>query len=161
MNKKTAKNKIREYISENSFFAGMKETHLDFLASTAHLKRGQTGEVLFRLGEPAKYFYLALSGEVTVEVPAIQGPGLQLQKLGSGKMIGWSWLIDPYRWDFQARVISEAELIEFDGKAILAQCENDNAFGYDLFKRFTNLMSERLGFARRKMMEQWEAPGFA
>ena len=161
MNKKTAKNKIREYISANSFFAGMNEDHLDFLASTAHLKRGQTGEVLFRLGEPAKCFYLALSGAVTVEVPAIQGPALRLQTLGSGKMIGWSWLIEPYRWDFQARVISEAELIEFDGKAILARCENDNAFGYDLFKRFTSLMSERLTSARRKMMEQWDAPGFA
>ena len=161
MNEKTAKNKIREHISKNSFFAGMKEDHLDFLAGTAHLIHGQTGEVLFRLGEPARCFYLALSGEVTVEVPAIQGPGLQLQSLGSGKMIGWSWLIDPYRWDFQARVISEAELIEFDGKAILAQCEKDNEFGYVLFKRFTNLMSERLTSARRRMMDQWDAPGFA
>jgi CRP/FNR family cyclic AMP-dependent transcriptional regulator len=161
MNEKTAKNEIRQHISENSFFVGMKESHLDFLASTAHLKRAQTGEILFKLGEPAKCFYLALSGEVIVEVPAIQGPGLQLQTLGSGKMIGWSWLIVPYRWDFQARVIREAELIEFDGTAILKQCEKDNAFGYDLFKRFTNMMSERLGFARRKMMEQWDAPGFA
>ena len=161
MNEKTVRNNIHKLISKNSFFAGMKEDHLDFLAGTAHLMRGQTGEVLFRQGDPARCFYLALSGEVTVEVPAIQGPGLQLQTLGGDQMIGWSWLIDPYRWDFQARVISEAELIEFDGEAILAQCEKDNAFGYELFKRFTNLMSERLGSARRKMMDQWDAPGFA
>jgi hypothetical protein len=28
-------------------------------------------------------------------------------------------------------------------------------------KRFSALMSERLGFARRKMMQEWQPPGFA
>jgi CRP/FNR family cyclic AMP-dependent transcriptional regulator len=161
MNEKSARIEIRELISENKFFAGMKEDHLDFLAGTAHFIHGQTGEVLFSQGQPAKCFYLTLNGEVTVEVAAIQGPGMQLQKLGSDKIIGWSWLIDPYRWDFQARVLSEAELIEFDGETILAQCEKDNTFGYDLFKRFTHLMFERLSSARRKMIDQWDPPGFA
>lgn len=161
MNQESDKSKIREIIAGNSFFTGMQKDHLDFLVSTAHFIGAETGEILFRKGEPAKTFYLALSGQVTVEVPAIQGPGLQLQTLGANQMIGWSWLIDPYRWDFQARVISASEMIEFDGEAILAQCEKDNAFGYDLFKRFTNMMSERLTSARRKMMDQWDAPGFA
>ena len=102
-----------------------------------------------------------VSGQVSIGVAAIQGPGLQLQLLGSGQMLGWSWLIEPYRWDFQAKVLEDAELIEFDGQAILAQCEEDKAFGYQLYKRFTYLMSERLGSARRKMMDQWDAPGFA
>lgn len=161
MNEKSDKTKIRELISKNGFFAGMKDDYLDFLAANAQLIKEQAGDMLFRQGEPAKTFYLALSGRVTVGVPAIQGPGLQLQTLGAGKMIGWSWLIDPYRWDFQASVISDSELIEFDGEAILAQCEKDNTFGYELFKRFTNLMSERLTSARQKMMDQWDAPGFA
>lgn len=161
MNETTASTKIREIISANSFFAGMKEEHLDFLVKNAHFTHVDSGEVLFRQGQPAKCFYLMISGEVTVGVPAIQGPVLQLQELTGGQMIGWSWLIDPYRWDFQASVISEAELIEFNGEAILKHCEEDNAFGYALYKRFTGLMSERLNSARRKMMDQWDAPGFA
>lgn len=161
MNEKTATTKIRETISANRFFAGMKEDHLDFLVKNARLTHADSGEVLFRQGQPAKSFYLMLDGAVTVGVPAIQGPGLPLQELIGGQMIGWSWLIEPYRWDFQASVISTAELIEFNGEAILEHCEEDNTFGYDLFKRFTGLMSERLTSARRKMMDQWEAPGFA
>jgi CRP-like cAMP-binding protein len=161
MNEKSDTMKIREVISGNSFFAGMEEKHLDFLASTAQYIKTDTGEILFRQGEPAKTFYLALSGQVAIEVAAIQGPGMQLQALGAGQMLGWSWLIEPYRWDFQARITEESEMIEFDGQAILAQCERDNAFGYQLYKRFTYLMSERLASARRKMMDQWEVPGFA
>lgn len=161
MNETATTTKLREIISKNSFFAGMKEDHLDFLVNNARFTHSDSGEVLFRQGQPAKHFYLMLSGEVTVCVPAIQGPVLQLQELSTGQMIGWSWLIDPYRWDFQASVISTAEFIEFDGAAILEHCETDNAFGYELFKRFTGLMSERLTAARRKMIDQWDAPGFA
>lgn len=161
MNEKTATAKLRKIISKNRFFAGIKDDYLDFLVKNARFASADSGECLFRQGQPARHFYLMLSGEVSVGVPAIQGPVLQLQELEGGQMIGWSWLIDPYRWDFQASVISAAEFVEFNGEAILAHCEDDNAFGYDLFKRFTGLMSERLTSARRKMMDQWDAPGFA
>ena len=152
---------ILKILSENEFFADIKPEYLEFLASSARFKHGRAGELLFCQGQPAKSFYLAMSGEITIEVPAIQGPGLQLQKLGRGQVMGWSWMIDPYRWDFQARIILDIDLIEFDGEAILAECERDNAFGFDLFRRFTHLMSERLSSARRRMMDQWDPPGFA
>lgn len=150
-----------ETLAANKFFADIRPDYLAFLASKAQNKRFEAGKVLFRQAEHADRFYLVQSGEITVEIPAIQGPTLQLQNLGAGKILGWSWLIAPYRWDFQARIVSDAEVIEFEGKAILAQCDADNSFGYDLFKRFTGLMSERLWAARRKMMDQWDPPGFA
>ena len=161
MTEAKARPELKQILSANIFFANMKAQDLDFLVDNAQLKNLETGDVVFRQGEHAESFYLLLSGEIIVEVPAIQGPSLQVQELSTGKMLGWSWLISPYRWDFQARATSDAELIEFDGKAILAKCEADPSFGYDLFKRFTGLMSERLLSARRKMMDQWDPPGFA
>jgi CRP-like cAMP-binding protein len=161
MSDKEKNSDLLKIISEHEFFSGLKQDFLEFLASNASHKHLEAGDVLFRQGVHADRFYLMLDGEISVEVPAIQGPSLTLQRLSKGKILGWSWLIPPYRWDFQARVVSSAELIEFDGKAILDQCETDNTFGYDLFKRFTGLMSERLLAARRKMMDQWDPPGFA
>jgi len=152
---------VIETLSGNTFFAGMMPEHLAFLAGATRPRQCKAGEVLFRQGEHADRFFLVQSGEITVEVPAIMGPALQLQKLSIGKLLGWSWLIAPYQWDFQARAITDAGVIEFDGSAILARCEADNAFGYELFKRFTGLMSERLSSARRKMMDQWDPAGFA
>ena len=52
-------------------------------------------------------------------------------------------------------------LLEFDGRAVLARCEQDSKFGYELLKRFAALMSERLEAARQKMMDEWNPPGFA
>jgi CRP/FNR family cyclic AMP-dependent transcriptional regulator len=117
--------------------------------------------VLFQQGKVADKFYLVLKGQVSVQVPALVGPPLELQVLGDNQILGWSWLIPPYRWNFMARAVEDTELLEFDGHAILARCEKDPKFGYELLKRFTALMSERLNAARQKMMDQWNPPGFA
>lgn len=152
---------IRAILRDNRFFRQMPEAYTDYLADRARERSVAAGEPVFVQGEPARHFYLLLDGDVNVEVPAIMGPALVIQHLGAGQVLGWSWLISPYQWDFQAQAASDARLLEFDGAAILAHCEEDNQFGYELLKRFTELMSERLTAARRRMMDQWNPVGFA
>ena len=98
---------------------------------------------------------------MTVEVPAIEGPSLEIQSLGPDEVLGWSWLIPPYSWSFQARACETTDILEFDGKAVRDRCEQDPGFGYAVLKRFSSLMSDRLEAARRKMMDEWNPPGFA
>ena len=76
-------------------------------------------------------------------------------------MFGWSWLIAPYEWHFNARASGSTRVLEFDGKALLQRCEDDAEFGYPLLRRFSELMARRLDAAQRKMMDQWSPPGFA
>ena len=152
---------IEKYLFGHAFFKGMSEDYVKLLAEFASEKHAARDEVLFQLGKPADKFYLLRSGKVSVQVPALVGPPLELQLLGEDQLLGWSWLIPPYRWNFLARAVEESELIEFDGGAILARCEADPGFGYDLFKRFAALMSERLESARLKMIDEWNPAGFA
>lgn len=152
---------IEEYLSAQSFFSGLEDGFIKFLSKSAKELRIKEGYVLFQQGKPADKFYLLRSGQVSVQVPALVGPTLELQVLGEDQMLGWSWLIPPYRWNFQARALEDSDLLEFDGSAILARCEEDPKFGYELFKRFAALMSERLDAARQKVMDQWDPPGFA
>jgi CRP/FNR family transcriptional regulator, cyclic AMP receptor protein len=49
----------------------------------------------------------------------------------------------------------------FDEAAILLHCEKKPKFGHGLLKKFAELMSIRLDAARRKMMDEWNPPGFA
>lgn len=152
---------IEKLLAESDFFSGLAPNIIGFLAE--HAKRGRlnAGEVLFRHGDTARHFYLITDGTVSVEVAALEGPTLELQKLGPGAVLGWSWLIAPYKWSFQGRATATTNVVEFDGTAILAHCEEDSMFGYELLKRFSALMSERLYFARQKMMEEWKPAGFA
>lgn len=153
--------KIQQAIAESPYFAGLDEDAIGFLTSHVNQKQLGAGKVLFHHGDKAQYFYLLLDGHVSLEIPAIEGPSLELQDIGPGKVAGWSWLIPPHVWKFQARARTAIDYLEFDGAKILAHCEADPAFGYQLIKRFSALMSERLQFARRKMMDEWKPLGFA
>lgn len=152
---------IRKELSESEFFSGLAPKHIEFLAAHATRRRLDVDDVLFEHSEAAHHFYLISSGHIRVGVPAIEGPALELQELGPGSVVGWSWLISPHRWSFQAKAMTPVELLEFDGDAVLARCDEDPRFGYELLKRFSTLMSERLHFARRKMMDEWRPSGFA
>jgi CRP-like cAMP-binding protein len=154
-------NTIGNSLTDSDFFAGLPLESMRYLSEHATLRKLQTGETLFRHGARADAFYLIANGSIALEVIAIEGPSLELQKLSSGEVLGWSWFVPPYQWSFHAVATSPSVVIEFDGVAILAHCEENPRFGYDLLKRFSALMSERLQFARQKMMADWRPAGFA
>jgi CRP/FNR family cyclic AMP-dependent transcriptional regulator len=152
---------IAAHVAGTALFAGLAPEFTAFLATQARVRQLKDNEVVFRYGERANRFYLVTKGRISVEVAAIEGPALALQELKPGTVLGWSWLIPPNRWSFQARATTAAEVIEFDGDAVLARCEADPTFGYALMKRFSALMSERLQRARERMVEEWRPEGFA
>lgn len=152
---------IEQVIADAPFFDGLGTEAVTFLASCARRASFSDQEAVFTHGAPADAFYLLLSGGITVEIGAISGPPLMLEELTAGSVLGWSWLIPPYRWHFQARAVAPTEVLAFDGAAVRRHCEDDPQFGLALFKRFSGLMSERMEHARRTMMESWNPPGFA
>jgi len=152
---------VANLLSDQELFRGMGRDPIERLAAHAAPRSLERNEVLFRHGEPAEHFFLVRSGGVVLEVPAISGPTLEVQRLAAGEVLGWSWLIPPYRWNFDARAVEASELLAFDGVAIREACEHDPAFGYAVLKRFSALMSQRLEVARQRMMENWSPPGFA
>lgn len=152
---------IKQYLADKGVFAGLADSHLNVLAEHARERLVKPEELLSRQGDQAESFYLVLEGTLVIEVPAISGPRLEITRLVAGEVLGWSWLIAPYEWRFQARASVPTRVLEFDGKALLQRCEADAAFGYPLLKRFSALMAKRLDAAQRKMMDQWSPPGFA
>ncbi len=152
---------IKQLLTDKGVFAGLPEGHLAVLAEHATERELAADEVLARQGDAAEAFYLVLEGALVIEVPAIAGPRLEITRLAKGEVFGWSWLIAPYEWHFNARASGPTRVLEFDGKALLQRCEDDPEFGYPLLRRFSELMARRLDAAQRKMMDQWSPPGFA
>jgi len=150
----------KKLISAHPLFADLDPQHIHTLAEFSDERAIPAVQNLFSQNQPAKSFYMIISGRVVVETPAIYGPTLTLQELSSG-ILGWSWMIPPYRWHFQARAEVDSTVVEFDGTKLLELCESDPAFGYQLLKRFAALMGERLESARSSMIDAWNPSGFA
>ena len=156
-----SKDDLIKYLQSHTIFSDLQPAHIQVLADYAEEKQFAAGELLFNQEEPAEHFYVLIDGAIEVEVPAIAGPNLVVQSLGADDVLGWSWLIPPYRWTFEAKATSDSKVIVFDGKSLLQYCEKNHHFGYSLMKHFAGLMSERLHAARLKMMDSWAPAGWA
>ncbi len=150
---------IARLLSQQDFFADLSEEHINWLAGQAEETRFDADQLVARQGERADRFFLLLEGSLGVEIPAIAGPKLEVTQLGPDQIFGWSWLIRPFKWHFNARALEPTRALDFDGKAILEHCEEDPEFGYALLKMFSYLMATRLESAQRKMMDQWAPAG--
>jgi CRP/FNR family transcriptional regulator, cyclic AMP receptor protein len=151
---------LERFLAEQRFFAGLNPDSLAFLSGCVRRRAFDTDQVLIHHGDAAGTFYLVCRGRIAREVPAIQGPSLVMHSIGGGEILGWSWLIPPRQWSFQARAEEPTEVLEFDGTAVLDRCESDPRFGYELLKRFSAVMSERLNLTRQRMIAEWNPSGF-
>ena len=152
---------ITEYLSAHEFFSEFSDDVLKFLCECSSTREIKKGQILFLQGEHADKFYVVRSGRISLQMPAIMGPTLEIQAVDEDQVLGWSWLISPYQWNFQTKAEEDVELLQFDGVAILARCEQEPKFGYELLKKFAALMSVGLNAARQKMMDEWSPAGFA
>jgi CRP-like cAMP-binding protein len=73
--------------------------------------------------------------------------------LAAGEVLGWSWLIPPYHWKFDARAIEQTRALALDGKCLRTKCEEDHDLGYELLKRFAQIMEERLQATRLQLLD--------
>jgi CRP/FNR family cyclic AMP-dependent transcriptional regulator len=139
---------LERILSEHPFFKGLEEPYLQLLVGCASNVRFNAGEVVFREGEQANKFYLIRQGKVAVEMFAPSRGPIILQTLGEGEVLGWSWLVAPYRWRFDGRAVELTRAIALDGECLRGKCEEDHDLGYELMKR-VSLVMEKLVQATR------------
>jgi len=147
---------IRAYFGRLPFFEGLSSSQLDTLASLSVATRYGSQQRLFKQDAAADSFYVIRDGKVGVEVPAVEGEPLRTQTVGVGGVLGWSWLIPPYRWLFDGRALVPSDVITVDGARLRQACEEDHSLGYELWKRFAVLMAERLDVARKLAIKHYE-----
>ena len=138
-------------VTEHPFTLVMNPEHARILAMSAQRRTFQTGDILFKQGQPANDFYLIESGCVALEGKSKSGHS-ELQSIGPGEALGWSWLFPPFVWHFQARATSPTEALVFSGGQLLEQAARHPDFGYELMKRVAKVVINRLQTARTKAL---------
>jgi CRP/FNR family cyclic AMP-dependent transcriptional regulator len=144
---------LERILAEHPFFKGLEEPYLQLLIGCASNVRFNAGEVIFREGEEANRFYLIRQGKVAVETFAPGRGPIIIQTLGEGELVGWSWLIAPYRWRFDGRAVELTRAIALDGECLRGKCEEDHNLGYELMKRVAGVMERRLEATRLQLLD--------
>ena len=137
------------------FFKGMPPELLDILATEAMPVEFKSGELIFKEGGVANRLYLILSGKVALESSTdLEHEPVTLETIGPGGLLGWSWLFPPYYWVFDARAATPIKAIFFYGTRLREECEIDHELGYELMKRVSSVVIERLQAARHCLAQQ-------
>lgn len=116
-------------------------------------KSWKQGEYLLTTGEVAGRCFLITAGDVAVETTPPGGVRVTLQTLHGGDVLGWSWLIPPYRWAFDARALTDVRAVALDADRLRAAAEADPRFGYALLMKIFVLVTDRLQATRLQLMD--------
>ena len=140
-------------LAAHPFLHGLPEPHIRVLAAHARSSRLPDRHRLFNEGGTADRFWLIQAGQIALDT-LVPGRGLVvIQRAGRGEVVGLSWLNPPYRWGFGAITSQPLQALEFDAKAIRAECARDPAFGYEITSRFLRVTLQRLQTTRSRLLD--------
>jgi CRP-like cAMP-binding protein len=140
----------------HAFLARLSEPHRARLVSVAKPFRAAPGEYLAREGQPAHAFYLIESGHVGISTHLGARGDLLLQTLGAGDVVGWSWLLPPYQWQFDARAGDAVAGLSLDAAWLREQCTQDHELGYHVLRQLLAVVSSRLVASRIRHLDIYQ-----
>lgn len=140
-------------ICEHAFFAGMSPGYCELIGGCARNVRFDPGEYLFREGELANEFFLVRYGRVALELMAPGRGSIRFLTLNPGEIAGVSWLVPPYRWLYDARALELTRVVSIDTSCLRQKAEENHDFGYEMMKRFTPMLVQRLHAAQLQILD--------
>ncbi|HSL25649.1 MAG TPA: cyclic nucleotide-binding domain-containing protein [Acidimicrobiia bacterium] len=144
---------IDQLLRTHPFFKDLDPGYLELVAGCGKNMVFETGDYLCREGDPADLFFIVRRGRVAIEVHLPARGSLVIDTAGEADVVGASWLFPPYRWQFDARALEPVGVVALDGACLRDKCEEDTRLGYQLMKRFAEILVERLESARLRLID--------
>ena len=113
---------------------------------------------LFEEGGRADRIWIVRDGTVALDmhVPGHRTP--VIETLGTGDLVGWSWLFEPYVWQLGAVAATQVRAYEFDAVAVRLMCDDDAEFGRAVGRWVGRVLSHRLNAARARLVDLYGSP---
>ena len=152
---------VEQLLTEVPVFTGLAPEHRETIAGCAGHRVFEPGERIMREGDPADAFYVIREGAVALETAVPARGSVVLQTLHDGDLLGWSWLVPPYRTAFDARSLGRTHVVAIDGACLRGKSEADPALGYALLKLLSGVFVQRLQDTRLRLLDLYGRTGAA
>jgi len=137
-----------ELYKKHPFLHDLDDSYIYKIISISKLITINKDEVFVKNGEYAQDFYFLISGLVEIKYEDIS-----IQIIESGDIVGWSFLIYPYKWNFDAVTLKDSIFIAVDADKFKELLTNDKIFEGIIYKKFFIVLANRLKNTRLKMIE--------
>ena len=149
---------LESILAEHPFFNGLDPKYLSIVVGCATNVRFEPEQRLYREGDPADQFFLIREGRIGLEIHVPHRGAITIQTIGAGEILGWSWLVPPYKWRFTSVAYELTRAIAIDGKCLRTKCEEDHQLGYVFYQRFADIIVQRLQATRLQLLDVHSSP---
>jgi len=138
---------IRKTLGESSLFSDLSDEQRDKIAQLSREMTFETGDVLFREGDPADNIYIVLQGRVAVEVGLL---GRQRRRCATiatarrGEFVGWSAAIGSAKYLASAYAVEKTAAVVVDRRALHSLFVDNPASGLRVMEKLIDLARSRL-----------------
>ncbi len=144
---------INDLLSEHPFFAGLPSPMLELIAGCGINVHFEEDEHIFAENDSADLFFVLRTGKVALEIDTPRQGPKTIETISAGQLLGVSWLVPPHRWTFGARAIDPTSAIAIDAACLRGKCDADPELGYEMLKRFSVLVRDRLQSTRLQLLD--------
>jgi CRP-like cAMP-binding protein len=145
---------ISDALAAHPFLHGLRPEQRSRLAALTRPLTASAGEWLLRESEPAGPFFLIHRGRVAIgAAPAPEQELQPIQTIGPGEVVGWSWLVPPYRSKFSARALEPVTGLVLDGTRLRELREQDHELGFQILERLVAVIAGRLAGTRLQVLD--------
>ena len=149
---------LEPLLREHPFFQGLDAKYIELLVGCASNVRFNAGDLMCKAGSDANHFFIVRTGKVAVQFNVPGKEPMVIQTLQDGDVLGWSWLFPPYKWNFDSRALELTRALAMDGTCLRKKCEEDHDLGFELMKRFSAIMVDRLKATRLQLVDLYGSP---
>ncbi|MFF7738872.1 cyclic nucleotide-binding domain-containing protein [Streptomyces sp. NPDC007984] len=133
--------------------------HRDRLLACATHVSFPTGARIFEEGTRADKFWVIRTGRVTLDIHVPGRRAATIDALGSGQLLGWSWLVPPHTWQLGAEAHGTVHTLEFDAPAVRTMCEEDPVLGQAVTRCVVTVVGNRLQSTRTRLLDLYGPAG--
>ncbi|HEX6343266.1 cyclic nucleotide-binding domain-containing protein [Umezawaea sp.] len=138
--------------------AGLSHDQRAALAGIARHEDYEPGARLFEEGRLADRCWVVTAGCAVVDTD-IPGRGRTVvQSVGPGELLGWSWLVPPYRWHFGASIAAPTSAVVVDALDLRRLADADPVLGYRMSRILVEALLNRLQATRIRLLDLYRHP---
>jgi CRP-like cAMP-binding protein len=144
---------IEPLIRQNPVFKSLNPEHIKLIVGCAANAIYNTDTYVFKEGDISNTFYIIRKGRIMIETYSESGEAIGIQTISDGEVLGWSWMVPPYKWRFNARAVEQSRLIAINGQCLREKFEHDHGLGYTMMTKFMEIMTDRLEATRLQLLD--------
>ena len=146
-------------LRECPIFESLVDEDLEKLAAMCSPVEWGAGATIFAEGNLARDLYVVEKGKVALQMqlPVTQphlSKRITVDVVTKGEMVGWSAVVEPYKYTLTAVSLEPTRLMAIDGARLKALLKDDYRIGFEVMSRLIGVVASRLDETRHVLISE-------